>query len=1133
MSQLDALLTRSKQPGQFVERKAFSLARDKAVEKMREFSLRHPEQYILELIQAAVFADATWVAIDVTDNSILLGYIGGKRLLDKELDQLFDYLFVDQTHRPTRHLMQLAVGLNALIQRKPSVVRVESGTGRKGETSRLDLDANGKGTVGVADAPLAGTYIYAEFKSSWLGRFLSSNDVGFESDLVERRCIYTPVPILLNGRAPFGYTGRRNISLFGMSKQVDLAGVDAVGTRRGTIGVIKQSSLKSEFRMVVGGVLIGSLAIPELGEGLAGVLCDDSLRKTADMSDIVQEDRFVEMLHVLQPVANGLLKQRGKPYTPPQLPPRPKIRQSSEAETPRVDLPTITAEPLPTTIPQLGIRQPIPMHSIPKEDEGGFIFWVNPEDDLNEIERAADPLVLPYHILCLSPGQALTLERHTKFKTPRRLTSSEDIAFVRRAVERNQRIVEIAVPSASLPAHVNACRLRFHLKGDVPAWGYGSGVPSYIQDERGTRRLVRVPLLFPYVSMVVDLPELSKDTSLGELGILAEELLRNEVWRVLPEQSCDRSTELAAALIAVHCIPYFVQEASGAALQVGFPSRWWTEHITRILNMSLRVMEHPELTLQTLIDLQGTEQFIEMSAASAHALRSLEEQLGWGHIHTPELENECIAAWCRRGNRWHREVHLASALGHTACILLHPTLKPMVSSYSVTLPWNIPGISFINSGDEGDAPLSEEDWRAGLFYVLHDLTEAELTPVKQGSKQGWGLYERAFSDIQRSQAMGGLALIGIALALQAWDVPVILTTNGVAVSLSEIRDHRVGVAPRHGAFVQDDNVALLTYDEWVLLHQAGVSPKLYLDDSPMVWRELKESSKTWLLHQTLRIAGLEGKIGFRFPYDATSGILLESSRSVNVLTKYLACVPCHGLIELTGGLSKPTEMQGQMIALATNQLVQALLELLLTSSDVSRREAAEQYAAQYIFDLYRAHDGALPTRVARQMADIVTVPNDVGERVPILSMLDPVMDGRASRPSKDASSVPPIDNGVVFRRLRAAMQRLEKRVDLPHGSIRIARSAEESRTMFQSFKQGKTSPRSTSTLCRLIWGGSIEYDAHHRIAIAAEHNVYAMNLLIVEATRLIAYRLYETKQTTIEPNILIKQALMDRVMPTD
>ena len=144
MSQLDALLARSQQPGQFVERKAFSLARNKAVEKMREFTLRHPEQYILELVQAAVFADATWLAIDLTPNSILVGFIGGKLITKEQLDQLFDYLFVDQTHRPTRHLMQLAVGVNALLQREPSVIRVESGNGKPGGTARLDLDKSGK-----------------------------------------------------------------------------------------------------------------------------------------------------------------------------------------------------------------------------------------------------------------------------------------------------------------------------------------------------------------------------------------------------------------------------------------------------------------------------------------------------------------------------------------------------------------------------------------------------------------------------------------------------------------------------------------------------------------------------------------------------------------------------------------------------------------------------------------------------------------------------------------------------------------------------------------------------------------------------------------------------------------------------
>ena len=130
---------------------------EKAVEKA-EFSLRHPEQYVLELIQAAVFAEATWIAVDVTDHSILLGYIGGKQLVRDELDQLFDYLFVDQTYRPTRHLMQLAVGLNALIQREPSVVRVESGTGKQGKPRAWIWMRTEKGGWGRGRA--AGGYLY-------------------------------------------------------------------------------------------------------------------------------------------------------------------------------------------------------------------------------------------------------------------------------------------------------------------------------------------------------------------------------------------------------------------------------------------------------------------------------------------------------------------------------------------------------------------------------------------------------------------------------------------------------------------------------------------------------------------------------------------------------------------------------------------------------------------------------------------------------------------------------------------------------------------------------------------------------------------------------------------------------------
>ena len=119
MSQLDDLIARSRAPGHFVERRRFTLSRDKAIEKQREFALRHPKQYIPELIQAAVFCGATYIAIDARPHSVLVAWVGGRRIEDKELENLLDYLFADRGDERYRHLVQLAVGVNAILQRKP------------------------------------------------------------------------------------------------------------------------------------------------------------------------------------------------------------------------------------------------------------------------------------------------------------------------------------------------------------------------------------------------------------------------------------------------------------------------------------------------------------------------------------------------------------------------------------------------------------------------------------------------------------------------------------------------------------------------------------------------------------------------------------------------------------------------------------------------------------------------------------------------------------------------------------------------------------------------------------------------------------------------------------------------------
>ncbi|NOY28152.1 MAG: hypothetical protein GXP62_19985 [Oligoflexia bacterium] len=213
-AQLDSILERSRSPGRFVERRRFTLSRTKAVEKLREFTLRRPEEYILELVQAAVFAGARWIAIDVSKERLFFAWVGGRNFTADQLQNVFDYLFADRTATETRHVVQLAVALNALLQRRPKLLRIESGDGTSPGTVRMDLDRRGKGVLGQPEDPFQGSYLVVEFTTSWFTRFGAS---GFtvEQGLVEERCLYCPVPILLNYRAPFGYHTRRKIEVFG------------------------------------------------------------------------------------------------------------------------------------------------------------------------------------------------------------------------------------------------------------------------------------------------------------------------------------------------------------------------------------------------------------------------------------------------------------------------------------------------------------------------------------------------------------------------------------------------------------------------------------------------------------------------------------------------------------------------------------------------------------------------------------------------------------------------------------------------------------------------------------------------------------------------------------------------------
>ena len=219
MSAIEELIARSRAPGTFVERRQFTLSREKALEKLRDFSLRNPRQYILELIQAAVFSGATYIAVDINKERLLVAWVGGRPYTATELEQIMDYIFADRGEMSTRHLTQLAIGLNALLKRNPKLIRIESGDGSPRGTARMDLNPDGEGALGLPETGLAGTYILVEYPRGWLPS-LSRRQFHEEEGVIETRCLYVPVPILLNGRAPFGYRASRDIHIYGIQNRI-------------------------------------------------------------------------------------------------------------------------------------------------------------------------------------------------------------------------------------------------------------------------------------------------------------------------------------------------------------------------------------------------------------------------------------------------------------------------------------------------------------------------------------------------------------------------------------------------------------------------------------------------------------------------------------------------------------------------------------------------------------------------------------------------------------------------------------------------------------------------------------------------------------------------------------------------
>jgi hypothetical protein len=173
---------------------AFSLDSRKAQEKMREFQLVDPHEYVLQLVSAAVAGEASHIDIRI-DGTVLELTAHGWVLEPSLLEQPLAGLFIAKDRPEMDPYRHFSIGVNALFALRPKEVRVMSGD------RAARLDAQGGAAIEVSSVPLRGTRVTAAGRWTWRDALRLLGQAPPERALLEARAGWAPIPIRVNETA--------------------------------------------------------------------------------------------------------------------------------------------------------------------------------------------------------------------------------------------------------------------------------------------------------------------------------------------------------------------------------------------------------------------------------------------------------------------------------------------------------------------------------------------------------------------------------------------------------------------------------------------------------------------------------------------------------------------------------------------------------------------------------------------------------------------------------------------------------------------------------------------------------------------------------------------------------------------
>ncbi|MEZ4467406.1 MAG: hypothetical protein R3F60_23475 [bacterium] len=266
---------------------AFSLDRDKAREKMRQFQLAEPLEYLLQLVRAAVLRGATALSFEIDTDDMWLSF-DGESFEVEDFDELYGALFGGGDAGGLAARRHLALGVNAALALAPRHVRVESGG------AFLEARPGQDDAFGPLAPTRAGTRVHVRdrLRLGNLVRFVRALGGSLpERKLLADRCAYCPVPLTLNDARLDGGLDRLRAELASWAEVTDgdarVAGGHALDEAPGTVAI------------VAAGVTIRQVPLPA-APGFRAVAMAPGLRTDVSQADVVQDATYARLLGLVE-----------------------------------------------------------------------------------------------------------------------------------------------------------------------------------------------------------------------------------------------------------------------------------------------------------------------------------------------------------------------------------------------------------------------------------------------------------------------------------------------------------------------------------------------------------------------------------------------------------------------------------------------------------------------------------------------------------------------------------------------------------------------------------------------------------------------------------------------------------------